>query len=131
MKTLTKQDRARLDTASVALDELFAELETEREAFTGAMQRIIEQMAEHREAVREVLDDAASAAEEYYDERSEKWQEGDTGQAYTEWRDRLRELADAADEDIEPLEVADIDIPGWVDDIRQSGDFAEFDAGEF
>jgi hypothetical protein len=131
MKSLTKTERQRLDAASAELDALFQELEVEREAFTGSMQRIIEKIAEQREEAHGILEDAADAADVYFDERSEKWQEGDTGQHYAEWRDRLRELADGADEDIEPLEVAEIETPQWVDDIRQSGDFAEFEGGSF
>jgi hypothetical protein len=131
MKSLNKTERERLIRASTALDELFTELEVQREAFTGTMQRIIEQMDEHRQDAWEVLDDAATSAEDYYDERSDKWREGDTGQAYDEWKNRLRELADNAAESIEPLEVAELDRPAWSEEIGSPEDFAEFDAGEF
>ena len=39
---------------------------------------------EEAEAFREEVHDAQ---EEYYDERSEKWQEGASGEAYKEWMD--------------------------------------------
>jgi chromosome segregation ATPase len=128
VKSLNNKEQERLRTAGATLADLFAELEVEREAFTGTMARIMEKMAEARQEAWEVLDDAANSADEYYDERSEKWQEGDVGQAYDEWRNRIRSLADEAAEDVEPLDVAEIDIPGWVDELRQPEDFAEFES---
>lgn len=126
MQKLTKKDLETLWDVAPRIRELFDELETERELFTGKVQRLVEQIAEAKEEAREVMDDAALAAEEYYDNRSDNWRDGDKGQAYCEWKDRLREIADAIADDIEAPEVADIDVPHWVDDIAEP-DFAEFE----
>lgn len=121
-KTLDK-----LREASNAVSELFDELEVERELFEGKARRLIEQIDEAKEEARALMDDEALSAESYYDERSEKWQEGDRGQAYGEWKDRLREVAESIAEDIEAPEVPDIDRPHWMDELRDP-DFAEFEA---
>lgn len=42
---------------------------------------------------RDVIDVIAAEAESYYDEKSEKWQEGEKGESYSEWMDRLREIS--------------------------------------
>lgn len=39
------------------------------------------------EEAEELRDEIHTAMEEYYDARSEKWQEGETGEDYKEWMD--------------------------------------------
>jgi DNA phosphorothioation-dependent restriction protein DptG len=44
---------------------------------------------ETREEIRGVIEDWYNEADAYYDDRSEKWQEGDSGQAYDTWKDEI------------------------------------------
>ena len=128
MLKLTKQELATLADVAPKVAELFQQLEVEREMFTGTVQRLTEQINELQVEAFEVMDDAARSAEDYYDGKSEKWQEGERGSAYAEWRDRLREIADGLGENFEALEVAEIDEPGWLNDINDSEpDWAEFE----
>ena len=46
--------------------------------------------------------------EEYYDSKSEKWQEGEIGTAYRDW---MNEWSNATVDLMEELEEQDIDIP--------------------
>ena len=43
----------------------------------------------------EVLDDAATNAMDYLEERSEKWQESDAGGEYQEWLEAIETARDA------------------------------------
>jgi len=127
VKKLTPKEIERLRTAGSEIASVLEEIEELRVTTATEFERLLSELAEPKEAAREILDDAASAAEEYFDERSEKWQEGDAGQAYDEWKNRLRTLADDMAEDIEPPEIGDIERPSWVDDLGEC-DFAEFEA---
>lgn len=127
MLKLTQKETDRLIDAGSAITDLFAKLETEREAFAGAVERIKEQIAEAQQEAWELLDDAARAAEEYHDERSEKWQEGERGQAYAEWRDRLQALAGEMEAAPEIAVPEGWDDPSWLAEISDPSEFAEFE----
>lgn len=55
---------------------------------------------------RDFRDEIVGEMQEYIDERSEKWSEGDAGQAYTGWKD---EWENFELDDIEPAEIEAID----------------------
>lgn len=81
----------------------------------------LEQADAKRQEARDKMAELASEAEAYYDERSEKWQESDTGQAYQEWKDRLTEIADEIGEDFEAAST-DMPTPSWVATLTNDGD---------
>jgi hypothetical protein len=126
LKLSPKHVHALMD-ASRDISAMFDDLEALRAKFEEDAQAILDQISEAKEAAREIMDDAASMADEYHDDKSEKWQEGDRGQAYGEWRDRLREIADALAEDVEGPEVTMPETPEWVNDLEDC-DFSEFQA---
>lgn len=126
MLKLTKAELAKLADAGAEISGVFDDLEALREKFAEEAANLISEAAEAIETARGIMDDAASAAEEYHDDKSDAWQEGERGQAYAEWRDRLRSVADAIAEDIEFPEVAEIERPDWVGEISDL-DFAEFE----
>lgn len=105
---------------------LFDDLDELREKFEAEAAVILERIAEAKGEARDIMDEAANDAESYYDERSEKWQEGDRGQAYSEWKDRLRSVAEAIEEDLDAPEVQMPERPSWVDELREP-DFSEFE----
>lgn len=126
MNKLSQKDLDALASVSGEVGELFDELDSLRERFAGKAQELLDRIAEAKESAREIMDDAALSAEEFHDEKSEKWQEGDRGQAYAEWRDQLRAVADAIAEDIETPEIQMPERPEWVDSIGDP-DFTEFE----
>ena len=125
MLKLTQNEVTRLQSASAAISELYEELDNTRQRFESEIAEIKSKIGEAKQDAWEVLDDAANQAESYYDERSEKWQEGDRGQAYSEWKDELRRLADECAEDDEDTEISVPDEPGFVGEIRDC-EFSEF-----
>jgi hypothetical protein len=90
------------------LNKLKAEFQKKRAAAETAL---IEMAGAGHEA-KAFIEDLASSAREYYDGRSEKWQEGDKGVAYDEWVSKLEECADAydhsGDDEAEDLEYSRI-----------------------
>ena len=58
----------------------------------------------------------ADAAEEYYQERSERWQEDEAGQAYQAWSSELRDLAVRV-EQLDEIEAPD--EPDWLQEDPQ------------
>jgi hypothetical protein len=126
MLKLSKTEIDVLQNAAPEIESLFGEMEIKRDEFVAEMDDLKRQISEAAKSAWEILDDAASAAEEYYDEKSEKWQDGDRGQAYDEWKNNLRLIADAIAEDVEAPEVTLPDMPDWVGEIREC-DFAAFE----
>lgn len=63
-------------------------------------------------AMKEVLEKTIDRAQEYFDERSEKWQESEKGNAYQSWIDAMEEKLEALDSiesDIDELEFEEIE----------------------
>jgi DNA repair exonuclease SbcCD ATPase subunit len=109
IEEIKEDGESKLDTVREAIDEFNSWLEEARDS------DLSEAFEAYKEAItdgRDVMEEIASEAENYYDDKSEKWQEGEKGEAYGEWRDRLRELADEFDEpDCPELEFSDIECP--------------------
>ena len=94
MKQIDNETWPKFSEAHAKLDAARREAERIIEEANTKLAQVAEQANAALEGAFTALDDAASDAEAYYDERSEKWQGGDAGQAYAEWRD---ELANARD----------------------------------
>ena len=67
----------------------------------GAIDALIAEINEIRMNVHETLYDCANAAEDYYDERSDKWRDGDNGNNYATWKDAIGTACDTFDNEIE------------------------------
>jgi hypothetical protein len=93
--------------------------------FEAKVAEIVAEANAARDKAYGILDEAASDAESYYDERSEKWQEGDRGSAYSDWKDALRSLADQIEDEIEAPEIAELEEPGWLGELENQ-EFVEF-----
>jgi hypothetical protein len=126
MKKMTPNEVERLIAAATEVDAILDEMDLIRTHAESELGTKIAELREPLDEARGLLEDAAQAAETYYDERSEKWQEGDTGSAYCDWKNDLRSLADAAGDDIDAPEIAEIERPDWVDRALNA-DFAEFE----
>lgn len=125
MMKLTKADQAAIADKIGDIRQLLGEFNTAKQAAIQAMDDVVRAINEKREELHELLDGAAGSAEEYYDEKSEKWQEGDRGSAYSDWKDELRRIADEVESEIEAPELPDLDEPSWVDEV-EGAEFVEF-----
>jgi DNA anti-recombination protein RmuC len=115
---MNKLDKSRLSRRS----EIAAELREKGEALVNAVDAFNEAMGKAAESVKTALDDynavvrkagefrdeVVSEMEQHYEDRSDKWQEGERGTAYGDWKSNWEEMA------IEDLEVElpdDVDQP--------------------
>jgi hypothetical protein len=57
-----------------------------------AIEEALAAYEELREEAQEFVDNCASDMSDYYDERSEEWQEGDVGSTYSEWMEQWQDL---------------------------------------
>jgi hypothetical protein len=126
MKKLSKHDRERLTEAAANMASTYDDLDTLFNDFTEAAAKLFEELEGFQETAREVMDDAAMEADNYFDERSEKWQEDEAGERYGEWRDTLRQLADELAETQERPDISSPDRPDWLGQLDEQA-FAEFE----
>jgi len=89
---LSKSDAAQADKIADDLDEAAETLIDAVSAFNAAMEEAFKAVEEAQarytecvDAARSFADDVASEARSEWDDKSEKWQEGERGQAAGEW----------------------------------------------
>jgi hypothetical protein len=100
MKSLDKVDLKRRDELVETLDQSYQRLEN---AFTEYNNKVADLFAPVQTAIDEYnaiiadaegfRDDVISQIDDYMSERSEKWLEGERGQAYGEWKDSWDNLS--------------------------------------
>ena len=117
MLQFNARDRARLASALDEAETIHAEFEMASADYNNLIVHLSERFAEATEVARGIVEDAAFAADEYHDLKSEAWQEGDRGQAYAEWRDRLQQVAEAISDVLMAEETTSPDRPDWFDDL--------------
>lgn len=109
---------------AAALKAMFVDYDRIKDAAEAELNLLVEQMNDIRIAIHEVLDEAKGDAESYFDERSEKWQESDRGSAYSDWKDKLDQLAGEVEEEFEQPSWESMDEPSWIGEV-EDGQFAE------
>jgi polyhydroxyalkanoate synthesis regulator phasin len=67
---------------------------------------------------KEFVDELHSDAENYYNERSEKWQEGDKGQEYNTWFENMSNVGESIEE-VEVPEPTEITLDDLIDMDRE------------
>lgn len=104
MNRLSKQEIEDRDRRNKALRDALAEVNRQIDTFNAAMDehwRAVEDaVSVYNEAVGEVngwLSDIHSAQEAHYDEKSEKWQEGERGEAYQSWMQEFENEVEEAE----------------------------------
>lgn len=129
MKKIDNKAWEKFSAAHSTINAIKDEAEHLIEELNAKLADLAEQANAARDEAFSALDEAANDAESYYDERSEKWQEGEAGQLYSEWKDELANARDQLSEDVsfeidqpEGLSTLD-DILGTLDGgFRQSPD---------
>jgi predicted nucleotidyltransferase component of viral defense system len=100
------------DHVETLVEQFNAVLAEWREKFTEAVENYNDKLGDFRDIYTEL----AEQGRDYQSERSEKWADGETGQAYSEWLDRLENI-DAEDIAIEFPDDLDMpDFSDWQDD---------------
>lgn len=103
---LSKQERAQRDEHVERLENAWGELEQAISTYNGEAEKLkppvelaIEKYNEMMAAAKEFAEQVAKRIEEKYDEKSEKWQEGEKGQVAAEFRDAWQHM------DMEEIEL--------------------------
>lgn len=94
MNKLTKQQQSE---KQAILDELTATKQKASEA--------LDELLTVFEKAKEFVGDIHSEMDSYFEDKSEKWQEGDNGQQYDSWRTQWDEAAEA----LEPTDLPNLD----------------------
>lgn len=108
MKKISKDDDARLNDLAEKLRAEWLEVEGTKDAIDEALARYNEAVVKYNEIVgeaRELVEELGAKAQEYADERSERWADSDNGANYMQWiSDMQLDLEDI--EEVENLELA-------------------------
>lgn len=94
---ITKKDQDRIDTLTAKL----AEKKQEVDAAVDALNEV-------RDELRGVIEDIKDEMQGQYDDKSEKWQEGDRASTTTEWIDALGEIVSELETEIETIDLSDL-----------------------
>lgn len=87
----------------------------------GAVDRAREACQDAIDEANALLDDVRGDAQSHFDDRSEKWQEGDAGQQYQDWISELEQPLDRVEVDEpQPLIEPDLDGIETFEEIRQA-----------
>lgn len=122
MKRLNKGQLLEISVAVDACAEACGEVEAAVEAYNKALEApreaLLSAVAGYNEKIEDLKAmylDLAQQGRDYFDDRSEKWQEGDAGQAYNEWLEQLENPE---------IESVEIDLP---DELERPNDLLNFD----
>lgn len=109
MKKLTKEQIKQRDELSTRLASRREDFNEALENYNAAKKEAWIEVAQAIDAINEAIEAAnewkteiASAIQEYVDNKSEKWQEGDTASEYGTWKE-------AYEEEFEKLEIEEPD----------------------
>jgi hypothetical protein len=110
---LDKGEIARRDGYANDLRETASKLEDAVREYNEAVmtlrapiETLLAEYNEKLEEARGFAEDIATTAEGAFDDKSEKWQEGDKGQAVAEWKDAWTSI------ELEPMEIV------WPEDLE-------------
>lgn len=115
MKALKVAQQKSKSQCVLDLEQAKQALENEIEDFNAEKSRLYQKVADALEKYNEALNEARefttdihSEMEEYYENRSDRWKEGDAGSNYQTWMD---EWANIDLDEISLEEVADLEMP--------------------
>jgi hypothetical protein len=122
MTKLCKEDLSRRDELVSRLRETFTALDMAVDKFNTAMaeawEGVEEALTAHNEAITDANSLKAEITEEmqdYYDDRTEKWQESDKGQAFQSWKETWEEeFSEAELEKPEDLDISQLEDYGEI-----------------
>lgn len=105
-----EQHVQKIREAKEALEREIGKFNTELGVLRNPVEQALANLNDAVTAANEFRQGIADDQENYYDERSEKWQEGDNGSAYSEWKDSWgNEFSEVEMEFPDELEEPDCD----------------------
>lgn len=126
MNKLSKEQVAELASLSANVRTKLADLESAVDRYNSVIQDAKEDAIAAHNELRDAVDEAAefvgslhSDMEGYFDDRSEKWQEGEKGRAYADWMANFDSITDSVD-DLElhdPVDMVDCDLADEIDNL--------------
>lgn len=127
MKKLNKAQLAKWEEFKAAISDERDALETEIDAYNALMNETWERVEsallslnEKIVAAEEWRGEIAAEMQQYFDERSERWQEGDAGCAYQDWiNDWESELSEVELEAPEDVEMPDDDAGTTLENLTE------------
>ena len=109
MKKISDKDWTRITEGHTALFTIKVELEEYMQSVHAELEKFSERLEMVREDIHGHLDDLVNQAQSYYDERSDKWTESDTGQQYQDWISELESARDELENSL-ALEIDEYDL---------------------
>lgn len=110
MLKLSADDKKRIEKQTNAFNATKAELEALIKESNEKIAAKVAELEEKKLDLHGTFDDLAREAQEYHDGRSEAWQEGERGAAYSSWIENLEGVRDTLDQSIEVAEIEDLDV---------------------
>jgi len=126
MKALNQEQTKRKGELIDEIRTAHNELDTAVQAYNTAMAaekiKVEEKLETLNEKIRdskEWLGDVHSDMDSYFDERSEKWQEGENGQNYSTWKDTYDQVTtdDVTIDFPDDLDLPDCETPSEMEDL--------------
>ena len=100
MRKLSQKDLKRFAEAKSEIEAAKSKVEAILNEAKSEIEDIVNNANTLRDEIYGAFDDLVNEAQSYYDEKSEKWQEGDNGQQYQNWIQKLEEIRDEIGDDI-------------------------------
>jgi len=91
----------RLTEVKAEADEAIAQFNEKLAEMKEKLVDKIDMLNIAREEAKDFAADIAAEMESYHDEKSDKWQEGESGQSYATWKEAWEEVAEAFDNEAE------------------------------
>ena len=116
---LSNAERRQRDIHIGTLEGAWGAIQKEQEAVESAVADLNEKIDAYNTAVAALnawKEDIVNVMEQDFEDRSEKWQEGEKGQAYQNWKD---EWENFIAEELEAVEVEYPEPPSAAEDIVQ------------
>lgn len=102
MKSLSKAQMVERAQLMDRLREIAAEIEEKISEVNSIISNYNEVVAE----VEEFRDGLVGEMQDYYDERSEKWQDGEKGSAYSDWKNEWEQLDTSQADEVEAPDLS-------------------------
>ncbi len=122
MKKLNKQQQLEVDAAIESCQQARGQLESAIQSFNDKLEEergaVEERLGTYNEKLAElkgIYEAAGEEARNYYDERSERWQDSDVGIAYSEWADTLESPDELDDLEIDFPDPLEVELPDFSD----------------
>ena len=122
MHKFSKADIERISELRSKLREAADEIVTAYEPLNSEVAHINTLLEAYNELLTEangVIEDIASEVQSEIDDKSEKWQEGDRGQAIIDWQSDLENFEFEALEMLDDIEVPELDHDGQLENLPE------------